>query len=271
MQNLEDVLESVRFVQGDIRDKPLLLVEMAGADYVLHLAAMPSVPRSLQQPEDSFRSNVEGTLQVLLAARDAKVRRVVYASSSSVYGENPTLPKVETMPAVPISLYGTYKLGGELMTRNFYWLYGLETVCLRYFNVFGPNQDPNSQYAAVIPKFITSMARDEQPIIFGDGKQTRDFTYVDNVVHANILACLAQEAACGETFNIACSRPYSLNDLVVMINRQMNKNLQPIYQEPRPGDIKHSYADISKARRLLGYDIQVSTEEGLRRTIQSLQ
>jgi UDP-glucose 4-epimerase len=264
-ENLAD-LPDVELIRGDVRDVDGLRVAMKGVDRVLHQAAVPSVARSLADPILSDASNIGGTLNVFLAARDAGVQRVVYASSSSVYGDTPTLPKVETMTPSPLSPYAVTKLTGEYYARVFHSLYGLETVGLRYFNVFGPRQDPTSDYAAVIPLFITWMARGERPKIFGDGTQSRDFTYIDNVVHANLRAAEAPDVG-GEVFNVACGQRYTLLDLVAALNSILSTSLEPIFGERRQGDVMHSLADIDKARTLLGYDPPVSFEEGLERTV----
>ena len=234
-----------------------------GCDYVLHQAALPSVPRSVKDPVRSNEANITGTLKVLVAARDSDVSKVVCASSSSVYGDTPTLPKVETMPLNPKSPYATTKATGEMYCRNFTDIYGLPTVSLRYFNVFGPRQDPNSQYSAVIPKFVTSIAKGESPTIYGDGTQSRDFTFVKNVVKANILAAESQKTG---AFNVACGRRIVLNDLVSTINNIMGKDIKPEYTDPRPGDIKHSLANINKIKTL-GYRAKDNFKAELKETI----
>lgn len=264
-ENLAPWLDSITFVEGDIRDLDRVWNSCIGADYVLHQAALPSVPRSVQDPIASNEANVRGTLNVLVAARKAGVKRVVYAGSSSVYGDTPVLPKHEDMPARPLSPYAVSKHTGELYCQVFARIYGLETVVLRYFNVFGPRQDPNSHYAAVIPKFVTAFQQGVAPVIFGDGEQSRDFTYVANVVEANLLACRAEHAA-GEVFNIACGRRTSLNELVCALQQFIGSQVGAVHEAARPGDVKHSLADIGKAQRLLGYSPAVSLEEGLRRT-----
>jgi nucleoside-diphosphate-sugar epimerase len=262
--NLAD-LPDVELVEGDVRDPEALRSAMVGVDRVMHQAALPSVARSLRDPVASNDSNVSGTLNVLLAARDLGVRRVVYASSSSVYGNTPTLPKVETMTPSPLSPYAVTKLAGEHYCTVFHQLFGVEAVSLRYFNVFGPRQDPTSDYAAVIPLFIAAMGRGERPLVHGDGTQSRDFTFVDNVVRANLLAAEADGVG-GEVFNVACGQRYTLLDLVEQLNRILGTRLEPRFDAARPGDVKHSLADIGKAERLLGYDPVVSFEEGLERT-----
>jgi len=239
---------------------------MQDVDYVLHQGALPSVPRSVADPATSHEVNVTGTINVLIAARDAGVKRLVYAASSSAYGNSPTLPKREEMPTNPLSPYAVSKLAGEHYCRAFCQVYGLETVCLRYFNVFGPRQDPQSQYAAVIPKFIAMMRRGERPTIYGDGSQSRDFTYVANVVQANLLAAAAPQAA-GRVINVACGQRHTLLDLVAALNRLLGTHLEPVFQPDRAGDVKHSLADIAAAKELLGYEVLVPFEEGLERTV----
>jgi nucleoside-diphosphate-sugar epimerase len=264
-ENLADVPD-VEVVRGDIRDLDGLRIAMHGVERVLHQAAVPSVARSLVDPLLSNEANVQGTLNVLIAARDAGVRRVVFASSSSVYGDTPTLPKVETMLPGPLSPYAVTKLTGEHYLRVFHHLYGLETVALRYFNVFGPRQDPSSDYAAVIPLFVSLMTRGLPPKIFGDGTQSRDFTYIDNVVQANLRACEAPNVG-GEVFNVACGQRYSLLDLVTALNKILGTHLEPTFGPRRQGDVLHSLADIEKARTLLGYEPSIGFEEGLERTV----
>lgn len=253
-------------LEGDIRDAETCRRAVDGADYVLHQAAMPSVQRSVKDPVSSNAVNVAGTLNVLVASRDAKVKRVVFASSSSLYGESETLPKVETMPSAPISPYGLQKLAGETYCGLFWRLYGLPTVALRYFNVFGQRQDPGSEYSAVIPKFIRAIKAGKTPTIFGDGEQTRDFSFIDNVVGANLAACEAGEGAFGLAFNIACGERISLNDLVRQLGEFAGRDVSPAYAPARPGDIRHSLAGIERAERLLGYRPSVDVREGLRRT-----
>lgn len=265
--NLPGVMDMIRFVEGDIQDLDLLKREFIDIDYVLHQAALPSVPRSVDDPIASNQNNVDGTLNVLVAARDEGVKRVVYASSSSAYGNSPSLPKKEDMKPDPLSPYAITKLVGEQYCKVFYELYGLETVSLRYFNVFGPHQDPNSQYAAVIPKFIAAMLNDESPVIFGDGEQSRDFTYIQNNVDANLLACEVAGAA-GKMFNIASGKRITLNQLIATLNEIIGKNLEPIYTKPRYGDIMHSLADITLAREILGYKPRYGFEDGLKKTVE---
>lgn len=267
LDNLSDIMDEIRFVEGDIQNLDLLKREFIDIDYVLHQAALPSVPRSVDDPIASNQNNVDGTLNVLVAARDAGVKRVVYAASSSAYGNSPSLPKKEDMKPDPLSPYAITKLVGEQYCKVFYELYGLETVSLRYFNVFGPHQDPNSQYAAVIPKFITAMLNDESPVIFGDGEHSRDFTYIQNNVDANILACEVVGAA-GKMFNIASGKRITLNQLIATLNEIIGKNLEPIYTKPRSGDIMHSLADITLAREILGYKPRYGFEDGLKKTVE---
>jgi len=265
-ENLAPFLEHVELVEGDLRDLSTVRRVAEGVDYILHQAALPSVPRSIADPLASNDSNVTGTLHLLIAARDARVKRVVYASSSSVYGDNPTLPKREDMSPAPKSPYAVSKLAGEYYCRVFAQAYGLETVCLRYFNVFGPRQDPASQYAAVIPKFITALLRDEPPTIYGDGHQSRDFTYVSNVVRANLLAATAPDVS-GRVFNVACGERYTVLDLVAVLTEILGTHITPVHTAPRPGDVRHSLADITAAREALGYRVEVNFHEGLRRTV----
>ena len=270
LSNLAPFMDRIDFIEGDLNDSALLSRIVRGVDYILHQGALPSVPRSISDPLQSHESNATGTLRLLIAARDGGVKRVVYASSSSVYGNSPTLPKREDMPTQPLSPYAVNKLAAEEYCRVFTRVYGLSAVALRYFNVFGPRQDPNSQYAAVIPAFISSVLGGEQPTIYGDGTQTRDFTYVKNVVLANLLAC-ETDAADGEAVNIACSERTSLLDLIGEINGILGTDVQPRFQAARTGDVKHSLADISKATRLLGYVPAVSFRKGLATTVRSLQ
>lgn len=267
MDNLKDIMSRIKFVNGDIQDLDLLVREFEGVDYVLHQAALASVPRSIENPIASNQNNIDGTLNVLVAARDAGVKRVVYAASSSAYGNTPTLPKHEGMASDPLSPYAITKLVGEQYCKVFYNIYGLETVALRYFNVFGPRQDPNSQYAAVIPKFITGMLNDERPVIYGDGEQSRDFTYVQNNVDVNLLACTAPNAA-GKMFNVACGERITLNQLVELLNDILGKDIEPVYEEERAGDVKHSLADISLARDIMRYEPEYGFKEGLLKTVE---
>lgn len=263
--NLAHLQGQIDFVEGDIRAYDQVLAAMQGIDYVLHQAALPSVPRSVQDPITSNAVNVDGTLHVLAAAQTAGVRRVVMASSSSVYGSNSALPKQETMCPQPKSPYAVSKLAGEQYGQVFWQVYGLETVALRYFNIFGPRQDPRSAYAAVIPRFIRAMLAGEPVMIHGDGQQSRDFTYIDNAVQANLLACTAPEAA-GSVLNIACGSRYTLLELVEQLAAILGRSPQVVHTPSRAGDVPHSQADIERARTLLGYAPQVDFVEGLRRT-----
>ena len=257
---------SFELQEGDIRDLATCRRALAGVDYVLHQAAIPSVQRSVKDPISSNDVNVSGTLNLLVAARDEKVKRFVMASSSSLYGESETLPKVESMPSAPISPYGLQKLAGETYCGLFHRLYGLPAIALRYFNVFGPRQDPTSEYSAVIPLFINAIKNGAQPTIFGDGQQTRDFSYIANVVQANLRSCEAGPAAHGGAFNIACGERISLNDLVSILGEFAGRRVEPAYAPHRAGDIKHSLAGIEKAQQFLGYVPEVSVRDGLRRT-----
>jgi UDP-glucose 4-epimerase len=268
-ENIAEILDHIEFRELDILDSEAMHSACAGADYVLHQAAIPSVPKSVLDPLGSNRANVDGTVNVLIAARDAKVKRVVYAASSSAYGDTPTLPKHEEMKPDPISPYAVAKLASEHYMVSFYRCYGLETVSLRYFNVFGPRQDPSSPYSGVLAKFITQMLAGEQPTIFGDGEQSRDFTYIDNVMDANLRACTAPAArAAGQVFNIATGRRVTLNQTFQTLQGLTAYSGQPKYAPERGGDIKHSLADIAKAETNLGYKTTVDFEEGLRRTVE---
>jgi len=264
--NLDDIIDSIEFVEGDMGDEATARRCMKGIDIVLHQGALPSVPRSVEDPAATHRHCVDATFTLLMAARDAKVRRFVYAASSSAYGDSPTLPKVETMSPNPLSPYAAAKLFGEYYCSVFSKIFGLETISLRYFNVFGPYQNPKSQYAAAIPAFVTSILNDRPPTIYGDGEQSRDFTYVENVVEANLLAARAPKTA-GEVINIACGQRITLNEVIRLINRILGKEIRPIYAPPRAGDVRHSLADIQKAQKLIGYKPVVSFEEGLRKAI----
>ena len=266
-ENIVHLLDRVELAEGDIRDLNAVRRAMQGMDFVLHQAALPSISRSVLDPATTHEVNATGTLNVLIAAREAKIKRVVYASSSSVYGNSRTLPKREDMPAEPISPYAVSKLAGENYCRSFTHVYGLETVCLRYFNIFGPRQDPNSEYAAAIPRFVTLMLKGERPTIYGDGQQSRDFTYVANAVRANLLACRADQAA-GGVFNVACGEQHTLLKVIDALNHILGGNLRPIFAAPRPGDIRDSLASIARASQLLGYRPETSLEEGLESTAQ---
>jgi nucleoside-diphosphate-sugar epimerase len=265
-ENLAPFAGRIELIEGDLRDSEAVQRAVDGVAYVLHQAALPSVPRSIDDPLTTHACNATGTLNLLMACQGAGVRRVVYASSSSIYGDSPVFPKQEAMAPQPKSPYAVSKLTGEQYCRAFYQVYGLETVCLRYFNVFGPRQDPNSPYAAVIPKFITRMLAGESPIVQGDGLQSRDFTYVGNNVKANILAAGAPEAA-GRVFNIACGQRYTILDLVNALNNVLGTDIAPVHSDPRLGDVRHSEASIEAARAFLGYEPEVGFHEGLRRTV----
>jgi len=255
------------WLEGDIRDLATCRTACRGVDFVLHQAALGSVPRSVENPGESANVNVFGTVNVFQAAREAGVRRVVWASSSSVYGDTPTLPKHEDMPPAPLSPYAVTKLAGEEFARVFAVTMGLPTVSLRYFNVFGPRQDPNSQYAAVIPRFITALTRGERPTVYGDGGQTRDFTYIENVVNANLAACERGEGK-GEPINIACGERYSLLQLLEVIGRHLGVDPNPEFLPVRAGDVRDSQAGIDRARRLLSFEPTVGFEAGLERTVE---
>jgi nucleoside-diphosphate-sugar epimerase len=266
LHQLPDLASRLEVVAGDIRSYHIVQEAVQGVEYVIHQAALPSVPRSVKDPLTSNEVNVTGTLNLLHAAQKAGVRRFVFASSSSVYGDNPKLPKVETMEPLPRSPYATAKLTGENYCRNFWHLYGLETVCLRYFNVFGPRQDPTSHYSAVIPKFIVAALHGQPLVVHGDGKQSRDFTYIDNVVNANLLACEGADAP-GQVVNISCGERATLLDLVEEIQVLLGRPLTVHYEESRPGDVRHSQADIEKASRILGYKPHLYFREGLAETV----
>src|ERR1700687_4809011 len=263
--NLAEVRNKITFIKGSITDIEVVRKAMHEAEYVLHLAARTSVPRSVKDPIETNKINIDGTLNVLVAAKELKVKRVVFAASSSAYGETPTLPKVETMQPEPISPYGVTKYVGELYGQAFGRCYGLENVALRYFNIFGPRQDPSSPYSGVLAKFCSAFLEDAQPVVFGDGEQTRDFTYVENAVQANLLACEAPSVS-GKVFNVGVGGRVSLNEVVRVLGKISGKTLETKYEPPRDGDIRDSQADISQARELLGYEPQVSFEEGLSRT-----
>ncbi len=266
-ENIQEFLENPKFelMEGDITDLAFAKKAVEGISYILHEAAVPSVPRSIEDPARSNDANVTGTLNMLIAAKDEKVKKFVYASSSSVYGDNPELPKKEDFPIRPISPYALTKYAGERYTQIFWNIYGLPTMCLRYFNVFGPKQDPNSPYSAVIPKFINSFLKGDKLIIHGDGNQSRDFTFVENVVNANLLAAHSEKGM-GEVVNIACGGETSLNDLVSMLKEISGKEVTPEYVPTRLGDVPHSRADISKAKELIGYEPTITIKEGLGKT-----
>lgn len=268
-ENIAEILDQIEFREGDVLDLNALHQACRGVDYVFHEAAIPSVPKSVLDPLGNNQVNVDGTVNLLIAARDAQVKRVVYAASSSAYGDTPTLPKHEEMLPNPISPYAVAKLAGEHYMTSFYRCYGLETVSLRYFNIFGPRQDPTSPYSGVLAKFITQMLSGEQPIILGDGAQSRDFTYIDNAVHANLVAAKAPAAAVGgKVFNVATGERFDLNQTFQLIKKITGYSGDVKYGPERAGDVKHSLADLSQAKQYLGYKTQVGFEEGLRRTVE---
>jgi nucleoside-diphosphate-sugar epimerase len=264
--NLAPIMDKIDFVEADMGDPEVARSVMKGIDVVLHEGALPSVPRSVDDPASTHRHCVDATFTLLMAARDARVKRFVYAASSAAYGDTPTLPKVETMAPNPLSPYAVGKLVGEYYCSVFASVFGLETISLRYFNVFGPHQDPASQYAAAIPAFVTAILRDQPPTIYGDGEQSRDFTYIDNVVQANLLAARAKKTN-GEVINCACGEAVTVNAIIKAINELLGKNVRPIYAPARPGDVKHSLADITAAQQLIGFKPVVLFREGLERSI----
>ena len=265
-ENIADVADKIEFCSADLQDIDAVSQAVEGIDYVFHQGALPSVARSVADPIVTNNVNINGTLNLLVASRDADVKRVVYAASSSAYGNRPKSIKSEDLPPNPASPYALTKYVGECYCQIFTQLYGLETVALRYFNIFGPGQDSSSSYSAVIPLFISAYLNGEAPKIEGDGEQSRDFTYVANAVHANLLACHAEGVA-GEVFNVGCGERASINQLATLIGEMMESDTKPVYVAPRPGDVRHSLADIQKARRLLGYEPQIDLKTGLRRTV----
>lgn len=269
-ENIAEFLGDIELKEGDIRDIETCRQALDGVDFVLHQAALPSVPRSIEDPLLANEINVGGTLNLLLASKEKKVQKFVFASSSSVYGDNEILPKKEGAEGVPLSPYAVTKLVGEKYCQVFSKVFGLSTVSLRYFNIFGPRQDPSSEYAAVIPLFITKTIRGERSVIFGDGEQSRDFTYVSNIVEANKLAIESPDTA-GEIINVACGDRTTVNRLFETIRKILKKDLAPIHEEPRPGDIRHSFADIAKAREMLKYEPKIPLTEGLQETIRWYQ
>jgi UDP-glucose 4-epimerase len=264
--NLADVIDKIEFIQADMGDSDIAQSAMKDIDVVLHQGALPSVPVSIDNPAATHKHCVNATFTLLLAARDAGIKRFVYAASSSAYGDAPDSPKVETMPVSPLSPYAVAKLTGEYYCSVFYKIFGLETISLRYFNVFGPYQDPASQYAAAIPAFVTAILKDQPPTIYGDGEQSRDFTYIDNVVEANLLAARTRQTQ-GEVINIACGKAVTVNEIIDMINELLGKNVKPIYTDPRPGDVKHSLADITLAQQTIGFKPTVLFNDGLKKAI----
>ncbi len=267
LDNLQSVLKKIEVHKGDLRNLDDVRQAVKGVEAVFHQGALPSVPRSIADPLATNEVNITGTLNVFLASRDAGVRRVVYASSSSVYGNSDVLPKIESMSPCPVSPYAATKLAGEVYGKIFYKLYGLETVGLRYFNVFGPRQNPNSEYAAVIPRFINALLKRTSPVIYGDGNQSRDFTFINDVIQANLLSLKSAEAA-GEVFNVARGKRITLNELLDVLTGIIGTSVDAIYTKPRAGDVKHSLAGIEKASTLLGYSSKTGIEEGLRLTVE---
>ncbi len=263
--NLAEVRDKIDLHIGSITDLAAVQSACRGVDYVIHLAARTSVPRSVQDPLETNHVNIDGTLNVLVAARDAKARRFVYAASSAAYGETPSLPKVESMPAEPISPYGVTKYVGELYAQVFGRAYGLENACIRYFNVFGPRQDPTSQYSGVLSRFMLAVIQGQQPVVYGDGEQSRDFTYIENIVEETLLAC-EKERASGKVFNGGTGARITINQVLLLLEKVSGKKIQAKYEPPRTGDIRDSQADISLARKVLDYEPRVHFEEGLRRT-----
>ena len=257
----------LEIIEGDICDLKICQRATEDIEYVFHQAALPSVQRSVEDPLTTHLVNVGGTLNVLMAAKETGIKRVIYASSSSVYGDTPLLPKKEEMPPVPLSPYALQKYIGEQYCQLFYRLYGLDTISLRYFNVFGPKQDPDSIYSAVIPRFINALLEDRSPIVYGDGEQSRDFTYIDNVVHANLLAMIKEHTQ-GEVVNIAYGKRISLNQLLNFLQAMIGSTVSPIYEEPRKGDVRHSLADIRRGKEIIHYDPPIDIEVGLRKTVE---
>ena len=266
-ENLDEIEGDVDFIQGSVADEQLLAKALENVELIFHEAAIPSVPRSVEAPRNTHVASVDGTFALLLAAKEAGVKRVVYAASSSAYGDQPTLPKVEQMAPDPLSPYAVAKLVGEYYCRVFTRVYGLETVSLRYFNVFGPRQDPGSQYSGVVSRFISSLLSDERPVIFGDGEQSRDFTYIENVIAANLSAASSPKAS-GHVINVANGERITLNELLAELKELTGRtDVTAEYREPRVGDVRHSLADITMARELLGYESKVDLREGLKRTL----
>lgn len=265
-----DLVANLEVLEGDVSDLSTCHKAAEGIDFVLHQAAIPSVPRSITLPLESNRANIDGTLNILVAARDAGVKRLIFASSSAVYGDAPGFPREETITPAPLSPYAVQKMTAEHYLRVFYELYGLETVSLRYFNVFGPHQDPTSEYAAVIPRFIKAFITGTQPTVFGDGEQSRDFTYVDNIVYGNLLAIEAPDAP-GKVINLACGGQLTLNRILEILRTITGSDTEALYTDPRPGDVRHSWADITLSEQVLHYKTQVPLEDGLARTVDYFQ
>lgn len=267
MKNLDRVIDKIEFIEADIGNPEVASRAVSDMDCVMHQAALPSVPRSVDDPALTHQHCVDATFTLLMAARDAKIKRFVYAASSSAYGNSSTLPKVESMPVKPLSPYAVGKLVGEHYCSVFAKVYGMETISLRYFNVFGPKQDPASEYAAAVPAFVTAILKDQSPTIYGDGEQSRDFTYIDNVVHANILAATAAKTA-GQSVNIACAEAVTVNGIIRMINHILGKKVKCRYVDRRAGDVRHSLADISRAKEIIGYKPRVNFRTGLETAIE---
>ncbi|NOZ22809.1 MAG: SDR family oxidoreductase [Planctomycetes bacterium] len=266
-ENIDTFADRIDLIEGDLRDNATLRRAVAGCEYVFHEAALPSVPRSVEDPQLSHDVNMNGTARLLVTCKECGVRRIVLASSSSVYGDAPGFPRREDQQLWPLSPYAAGKVALEAYARSFANVYDMETVCLRYFNIFGPRQNHKSQYAIAIPSFITRILSGQPPTVYGDGEQSRDFTYVENVVHANLLALTAKGAS-GEAFNVGCGGGISLNQIIALINKIVGTDIKPDYTAPRPGDVRRSQADIDKARSMLGYEPKVAFEAGLRRTIE---
>jgi nucleoside-diphosphate-sugar epimerase len=264
--NLADIIDKIEFIEADMGDEDVARLAMKNIDFCLHQGALPSVPRSVDNPAATHQHCLDATFTLLLTARDVGIKRFVYAASSSAYGDTPALPKMETMLPNPLSPYAASKLAGEYYCSVFHTVFGLETISLRYFNVFGPHQDPTSQYAAAIPAFVTAILKGQQPIVYGDGEQSRDFTYVDNVVEANLLAAHAKKT-CGQVINIACGQSVTVNETISIINELTDRDIKPIYADPRPGDVKHSLADITLAKKTIGFKPRVSFRDGLQKAI----
>ena len=267
ISRLDDIISDVEFVEGDMKNPSDCEKACKDIEAIFHEAALPSVPKSVDDPATFHKNNVDGTFNMLMASRNSGCRRFIYAASSSAYGDQPESPKHEKMLPSPLSPYAFNKLSGEYYCSVFYETYGLETISLRYFNVFGPDQDPLSEYAAAVPAFVSAIMKDTRPVIYGDGEQTRDFTYIDNVVDANILAFNAKKVH-GEVVNVACGESVSINGMVKAINELLGKNLEPVYEAERAGDVKHSLADINLAKKLLGFNPAIMFEEGLRLAIE---
>ena len=265
--NLADIIDRVEFIEADMGDPEVAAAAMRDIDVVFHEGALPSVPRSVDDPALTHQHCVDATFTLLLAARDARIKRFVYAASSSAYGDTPTLPKVETMPTCPLSPYAVGKLVGEYYGSVFAQVFGLDTIALRYFNVFGPYQDPASTYAAAIPAFVTKILNGQPPTVYGDGEQSRDFTFIDNVVEANLKAARCPHKTGGAVVNIACGEALTVNQIIAMINEILGKDIKPKYEPPRAGDVKHSLADITAARNLIGYEPVVSFRDGLTQAV----